>query len=408
MELIKPGININFVGQRGKAFVVSGLLILMAIVSLIWHGGPNYGIDFAGGILMQVRFKAPTDPAAIKEALKPVGMANSLVQSFGEEKDNEFLIRDEQKDLKLQGLADRVRNTLKATYGAGNYEVRRVEMVGPKVGKDLREKALLAIFFAILFISVYISGRFEAKWMLSVIMAGVLGIVTFMVFTLFAGAGIVWLIVVALVVTVGLCWLLKLRYALGAIVALIHDVTVTVGVFSILDKEFTLATVAALLTIIGYSLNDTIIVYDRIRENLKKAGKAPLDITINSSVNQTLSRTILTSGTTLAVLLCLYILGGGVIQDFALALLIGVVVGTYSSIFVASPVLLLLPEGKPTVALKKKPGAKVAAKRAAPQPEPAPQPSPAVEAAQKARPAKAASAKKRKKKKGKKKKKKRR
>jgi preprotein translocase subunit SecF len=404
MELIKPDININFIGRRGKAFMLSGLLILMTIASLVWHGGPNYGIDFAGGIMLQVRFTAPTDPAALKKALEPVGMLNSTVQRFGDDKDNEFLIRDEQKGLKLQGLADRVRGTLDAKYGSGNFEVRRVEMVGPKVGKDLREKALLAIFFAILFISVYISGRFEAKWMLSVVMASVLGIATFLVYSIFSGAGIVWLIVMALVVTVGLCWFLKLRYALGAIVALIHDVAITVGVFSLLDKEFTLATVAALLTIIGYSLNDTIIVYDRIRENLKKAGKAPLGQTINSSVNQTLSRTILTSTTTLAVLLCLYVLGGGVIQDFALALLIGVVVGTYSSIFVASPVLLLLPEGKPSMALKKKPASKTAAKRAAPKS--APVSSPAAEAAQKARPAKAASAKKRKKK-GKKKKKKR-
>lgn len=295
------------------------------------------------------------EAAAIKKALEPVGMGQSLVQSFGEKKDNEFLIRDEKSDLDLQGLSDRVRQTLAKTYGPGNAEVRRVEMVGPKVGKDLREKALLAIFYAIILIAVYISGRFEQKWGLAAGMAGALVGATLLVQALISsmggdgGTAVVWLIITALVVTVGACWLLKLRYALGAIVALIHDVVITVGVFSLLDKEFTLATVAALLTIIGYSLNDTIIVYDRIRENLKKAGKQTLEVTINASINQTLSRTILTSGTTLLVLLCLFIFGGGVIEDFALALLVGVVVGTYSSIFVASPVLLLLPEGRPLV-----------------------------------------------------------
>lgn len=371
MEFIKPNVNLNFVGNRGKAFIISGLLILMTVVSLFIHGGPNYGIDFAGGILVQVRFAEPTDATDIKKALAPLGMDQSLVQSFGEKKNNEFLIRNEKKDLNLQGLSDRVRQTLAKTYGQGKVEVRRVEMVGPKVGKDLREKALLAIFYAIILIAVYISGRFEQKWGLAALMAGVLVGATLLVQALIIamggdeGVAMVLLILTALVVTVGACWLLKLRYALGAIVALIHDVVITVGVFSLLDKEFTLATVAALLTIIGYSLNDTIIVYDRIRENLKRAGKQSMEVTINTSINQTLSRTILTSGTTLIVLLCLFILGGGVIEDFALALLVGVVVGTYSSVFVASPVLLMLPEGRP-MALRRSAPAKAAPARPAP------------------------------------------
>ncbi|MCB2190232.1 MAG: protein translocase subunit SecF [Deltaproteobacteria bacterium] len=378
MEFIKPNVNLNFVGNRGKAFIISGLLILMTIASLFIHGGPNYGIDFAGGILVQVRFDEPTDATAIKKALAPLGMDQSLVQGFGDKNNNEFLIRNEKKDLKLQGLSDRVRQTLTKSYGQGKVEVRRVEMVGPKVGKDLREKALLAIFYAIVMIAVYISGRFEQKWGLAAVMAGVLVGATLLVQALISamggeeGAGMVGLIVTALVVTVGACWLLKLRYALGAIVALIHDVVITVGVFSLLDKEFTLATVAALLTIIGYSLNDTIIVYDRIRENLKKSGKQALDVTINSSINQTLSRTILTSGTTLIVLLCLYILGGGVIEDFALALLVGVVVGTYSSVFVASPVLLLLPEGKPMAIRRSEPAKAAPARQAPVEAQPAP------------------------------------
>jgi preprotein translocase subunit SecF len=367
MEFIKPDVNIDFVGKRKLAFILSGLLLLMTVASLFVHGGLNQGIDFAGGILVQVRFNEPTDAAAIKKSLTPLGMQDSTVQTFGRES-NEFLIRAEKAGLQLQGLADKVRETLKKAYPKG-FEVRRVEMVGPKVGSDLRRKALLAIFYAILMIVVYISGRFEAKWGLAAVMAGVLVGAILLVQTIFAATGgeeggMVPLIITALVVTMGACWLFKLRYALGAIVALIHDVTITVGVFSLMGKEFTLPIVAALLTIIGYSLNDTIVVFDRIRENLRKSGRVPLAGVINASVNQTLSRTILTSGTTIVVVAALWILGGGVIEDFAFALLIGIIIGTYSSVFVASPVLLLLPEGKAvTVGPRKK-------KPAAPAPEP--------------------------------------
>jgi len=368
MELIKPDVNIDFLGKRKWAFAFSALLLLLTVASLFLRGGLNQGIDFAGGILVQVRFNAPTDAAAIKKALTPLGMQDSMVQNFGRE-GNEFLIRAEKAGLKLDGLGDRMSDTLKASYPQG-FEVRRVEMVGPKVGKDLRRQALMAIFYAILLIVVYISGRFEAKWGLSLIMAGVLIGATLLVQTIFAAtdaedAGMVPLIITALVVTVGACWLFRLRYALGAIVALIHDVAITVGVFTLMDKEFTLAIVAALLTIIGYSLNDTIVVFDRIRENLRRSGRQPLATVINDSVNQTLSRTILTSGTTLVVVAALWILGGGVIEDFAFALLVGIAIGTYSSIYVANPVLLLLPEGKPA-------GLK-AGRRSRPAPEPAPQ-----------------------------------
>lgn len=372
MEFIKPNVNIDFIGKRKLAFVLSGLLLLMTVASLFMHGGLNQGIDFAGGILVQVRFNQPTDAAAIKKALTPLNMQDSTVQTFGSE-GNEYLIRAEKAGLQLQGLADRVRATLKESYPQG-FEVRRVEMVGPKVGHDLRRKALLAIFYALLLIVVYISGRFEAKWGLSAIMAGVLVGATLLVQTIFAATGsedggMVPLIITALVVTVGACWLFRLRYALGAIVALIHDVTITVGVFSLMDKEFTLPIVAALLTIIGYSLNDTIVVFDRIRENLRKSGRVPLASVINASVNQTLSRTILTSGTTIVVVATLWILGGGVIEDFAFALLIGIIVGTYSSVFVACPVLLLLPEGKAvSIGVRKRPAA-----APAPAPEPKPE-----------------------------------
>ena len=373
MELVKPDVNINFVGRRFMAFALSGLLILATFVSLFMHGGPNYGIDFAGGVMVQVRFDQPTEASAIKKALDPLGMGNAMVQHFGLGDKSEFMIRTEKPDMELTGLGQKISATLAQTYGEGKFEVRRVEMVGPKVGKDLREKALLAIFYAILMIAVYISGRFEGKWFLAGVMAAVLVGATLLVEAITGGAGAVILIVTALAVTVAACWFLKLRYALGAIVALIHDVVITVGVFSILDKEFTLATVAALLTIIGYSLNDTIIIFDRIRENANKGGREDLAQIINSSVNQTLSRTILTSGTTLVVLISLFVLGGGVIEDFALALLVGVVVGTYSSVFVAAPVLLMLPEGKPSLP-------ETLTKKAEPQPAPAPKAAPAAKA----------------------------
>jgi preprotein translocase subunit SecF len=211
-------------------------------------------------------------------------------------------------------------------------------MVGPQVGEDLREKALFAMFFALLFITIYISGRFELKWILSGVVAGVL-MGAIYVFNLF-DVSIPFLITAALVVTLVLFWFLELKYAMGAIVALMHDVAITVGIFSIFNKEFTLPIIAALLTIIGYSLNDTIIVFDRIRENLRKHHKQSLEFILNRSVNETLSRTILTSVTTLIVLVALFIFGGGIIHDFAFAMIIGVIIGTYSSIYVASPILL--------------------------------------------------------------------
>jgi preprotein translocase subunit SecF len=224
-------------------------------------------------------------------------------------------------------------------------------MVGPKVGQDLREKALLAMFSAILFIVVYISGRFELKWMLSIILASCLFVT---LFTLKGfGVSIPVLIAAAILITLALSFYLKLRFATGAIVALVHDVMITVGVFSLMDKEFTLPIIAALLTIIGYSLNDTIIVFDRIRENTRKYHRQPYEIIINRSINETLSRTLLTSITTLVVVIALFVLGGGIIHDFAFALIIGVVVGTYSSVYVASPILLAwqqamkIPKGRP-------------------------------------------------------------
>jgi len=337
MQFIKPGININFVGKRKIAFALSLAMILISIASLLIHKGPRYGIDFAGGTLIQVKFNDPTTIANIKSGLAAIDLQGSSVQEFGEKDENEYLIRTDRSITTSEEFSLKVQEVLKSSTGS-DTTVRRIEMVGPQVGKDLREKALFAMFFALLFIAIYISGRFELKWVLSGAIAGVLmgAVYLLSVFKV----SVPFLIAAALLVTLLLFWFLELKYAMGAIVALIHDVTITVGLFSLFNKEFTLPIIAALLTIIGYSLNDTIIVFDRIRENQKKYFKNTLEVIVNKSVNETLSRTILTSGTTLVVVAALFVLGGGIIHDFAFAMMVGIIVGTYSSIYVASPILL--------------------------------------------------------------------
>jgi len=337
MQFVKPDVNINFIGKRKVAYLVSAVMLVISIGSLILHGGPRLGIDFQGGTLIQVKFLAPVKIDAIKAGLRDIDLGKSSVQKFGDSESSEYLIRTDSSVMTSEGFSADVQKALASSTGS-EVEIRRMEMVGPQVGQDLREKALFAMFFALLFITIYISGRFEFKWMISGIMAAAL-IGAVYVLTLLK-VSIPWLIIGALIVTLVLFWFLELKYAMGAIVALVHDVTITVGLFSLFDKEFTLAIIAALLTIIGYSLNDTIIIFDRIRENLRKYHKNPLEVILNRSVNETLSRTLLTSFTTLFVVLALFVLGGGIIHDFAFALIVGIVVGTYSSIFVASPILL--------------------------------------------------------------------
>ncbi len=341
MQFIRHNVNINFTGKIKIAFFISVAMIIVSIGSLTVKNGPKYGIDFAGGTLIQVKFNSKATINDIKSGLNTIGLEKSSVQQFGEETDNEYLIHTTQSTMTADGFSDKVADSLKASTRQ-MVEIRRIEMVGPQVGKDLREKALFAMFFALLFITTYISGRFELKWVLSGVMAvALIGAVYFL--SIF-DVSIPILILAALIVSLVLCWFLELKYAMGAIVALIHDVTITIGLFSLFDKEFTLPIIAALLTIIGYSLNDTIIVFDRIRENIKKLHKKPLDYIINKSINETLNRTIMTSLTTLVVVIALFVLGGGIIHDFAFAMIVGVIVGTYSSIFVASPILLAWPK----------------------------------------------------------------
>jgi preprotein translocase subunit SecF len=339
IEIIKSNINVDFVGKRKWAYTFSGILMLLSILSLVARG-PKYGVDFAGGSIVQVKFTTAAAIDKIKDGLRATDIEAVSVQSMGDAKDHEFLIRTDTMETG-QDFTSKLTRHLAAATGA-EVEVRRLEMVGPQVGMDLREKALLAILFSLLLTAVYISGRFEFKWYQSALIALILGGAVYALYTF--NVPMPYIIPAAIAVTLVLFWVFGLKYALGAIVALIHDVTISAGVLSILDKEFTITVIAALLTIIGYSLNDTIIVYDRIRENIRKLAKTPLGVIINRSVNETLSRTIMTQGLTLVMVVSLFLLGGEIIHDFALALLVGFVVGTYSSIYVASPIVLTWEE----------------------------------------------------------------
>ncbi|NWH05573.1 protein translocase subunit SecF [Desulfobacter latus] len=340
MQFIKPGTNIDFMGMRKVGFIFSLILILAGIVSLIIHNGPNYGIDFAGGTLVQVKFPQKVDVSDIRNGLDDIGLNDVSVQGFGDPAANEYLIRtSSDADTLGNQLADTVAKGLKDATSLAP-DIRRVEMVGPQVGEDLKKKALLAIFYSLLFITIYISGRFEQKWTIAGITAGALMAAVY--FLSVVNLSMPFLIAAALIVSLVLFWYLQLQYAIGAIVALIHDVTITVGIFSLLNLDFSLQIIAALLTIIGYSLNDTIIVFDRIRENIKgNSNNSMVSDLFNRSINETLSRTILTSLTTLVVLLALFLLGGEIIHNFAFAMIIGVVVGTYSSVFIASPIVFM-------------------------------------------------------------------
>ncbi len=281
----------KFLQMRQTAYVVSVALIAIGLVSIALHRGLNYGVDFTGGTLFQVRFNQTTAAADVRSALGDAGFTNLQVQDFGRE--GEFLIRlAEFTEGGDRELATRVDDTLSERFGQNSYTVVRTEAVGPKVGGELRQRAVFAVLISFLLTLLYLGFRFE--------------------------------------------W----RFGLAAIIATVHDVLIAFGVISLFNIEISLPTVAAILTIIGYSLNDTIIIFDRIRENLKKLRRLPYIDILNRSINETLPRTVMTSGTTLAVLLALAFFGGAVIREFTIVLIVGVLVGTYSSIFVASPALL--------------------------------------------------------------------
>jgi preprotein translocase subunit SecF len=283
--------NIDFLGKRKIGFVVSAILIIIGIVSMAGHGGLRYNIDFTGGTLVQLKFEKDVKIEDIRQALTSKGYGDTEIKHFGT--DNEIVIRTG-TDQSAEELSNRFEPIIEEAFPDNPFVEQRLEKVGPKIGKELIVDAVSAIFWALILILFYVMWRFEFK------------------------------------------------FAIGAIIALLHDVFITLGIFSLIDIEISAPIIAAVLTIVGYSLNDTIVVFDRIRENLKvkqKDTSAFVSI-VNKSLNETLSRTVITSVTTLIVVTILFFLGGEVLRSFAFALIIGILIGTYSSIFVASPIVV--------------------------------------------------------------------
>src|SRR5213594_1885111 len=297
MELIKPGMQIPFTQYRYIAIAISSVVNLLVLI-LLFTKGPLLGVDFASGTVAQLKFSKPVSIPEIRNALGELGAGDTVIQDFGQEGSNEFLVRLQRTSVQLGELGEEIKARLTKQFGSNGFEVRRIESVGPKVGKELREKGAWSVIAATIMMGVYIWFRFE------------------------------------------------LRFGLGAVVALVHDVLVTVGALLIANYEFDLTIIAALLTVVGYSVNDTVIVCDRIRENMRKIKRENLESIINTSINETLSRTIITTSTAIMVLVALFFLGGAVIRPFAFALLVGFFSGVYSTIFIASPVVLLWEKGK--------------------------------------------------------------
>jgi len=289
LRLVPADVNISFIPKRVLFFAFSAFLVV-ASVGLFLTKGLNYGIDFQGGILIEVRTPEAADIGAMRAKLGKLGLGEVALQEFGQPTDVLIRIQRQEGDEKAQQLAvEKVKAALDK-----NIDYRRTEFVGPKVSEELFWDGVMAVSLAILAILVYIWFRFE--------------------------------------------W----QFGLGAVVALTHDVISTIGIFALLGLEFNLSTVAAVLTIAGYSINDTVVVYDRVRENLRKYKKLAFAELLNNAVNQTLSRTVMTSVTTLLALLALFFLGGAVIRDFSFAMIWGVIIGTYSSICLAVPLLIYL------------------------------------------------------------------
>ena len=275
--------NFNFVRNRRMAYIISAIVILIGLISILFQGF-NLGIDFAGGTLIQIRFDKSVSTTEVRDILSEFNLSQSTIQNLSE---NEFVIRTEKIDPeRIKGILSALRENLT------DLEVLRVETVGPVIGENLKKLALYALFFAFIGIILYITMRFEFK------------------------------------------------FSIISILALFHDCLIVLGIFSLLQKEITISVIAAVLTIIGYSLNNTIVILDRLRENIKFKAREPFENLINMSINQSLSRTINTSLTTIIPILALYFFGGNILSDFALALFIGMIAGTYSSIFIASPLLL--------------------------------------------------------------------
>lgn len=310
MELIKPGTKIDFVSKYKAFFVGSGIVVAICLCLMIFKGF-NLGIDFAGGTVVQVKFTNAVHLDQVREGLKPAINGDFVLQNFGEP--NEFLIRIvEHKDMGLQELSDKIKSQLSTAFSDEHPTIQRVEQVGPQVGEELRQKAFLAMLYSAIGILIYVAFRFE------------------------------------------------IIFGIGAILSLVHDIVLTMGLYSLIGKEFNLTVMAALLTVAGYSLNDTIVVFDRIREKVKtgKLAEMTWKEVINMSINETLSRTVLTSLLTFLAVLSLYLFGGEVINGFALVMMLGIIVGTYSSIAIAAMFVFVIRTRK------SKSGAKLAVKKA--------------------------------------------
>ena len=305
MRFFKSGSKLDFMGKRKLALALSLSMILVAVGALVARG-LHLGIDFTGGTLIEVAYQQDADIPAIRKTLEDGGYPGASVQQFGTPRD--VLIRlPQMPEGKSKKISDAVFALLSKAVD-GKVELRRVEFVGPQVGDELTEDGALAVLVSLMAILIYVALRFE--------------------------------------------W----RFAVGSVIALVHDVTITVGLFALLQIEFDLPVLAAVLAVIGYSLNDTIVVFDRVRENFRKLRKGTPEEVINISLNQTLSRTLMTSFTTLLVLLALFFLGGEIIHAFAFALLVGILIGTYSSIYVASTAALMLGVSKADLMPVKKEG----------------------------------------------------
>ncbi len=298
--------EINFLGKRKFAMIFSGLMILASIVSLAVNG-LKLGIDFTGGTLVEVGYQQAADLTRMRDSLEQAEFADATVQNFGSAKDVLIRIKPDEA-LTSSELSNKVLESINKDADE-HAQLRRVEFVGPQVGDELTHDGGLALLYSMLGILIYVGWRFEWK------------------------------------------------FSLGSVAALVHDVVITLGIFSLFAMEFDLTVLAAILAVIGYSLNDTIVVYDRIRENFRNLRKGEPEYVINVSLTQTLNRTLMTSLTTLLVLVALALLGGEIIHNFSLALLIGVIIGTYSSIYVASPVVLSLGVNKEDLMLPEKEGA---------------------------------------------------
>lgn len=289
LKLVPADTNVKFVSLRLGAYALSSLLVI-ASIGLFFSNGLNFGIDFRGGTMIEIGTDGPADIGDIRSRLSNLNLGDVQVQEFGAP--NDVLIRVEQQS-DAEGSDQNAVQSIRDELGEG-VEYRRIEVVGPKVSSELVEAGTLAVAIAVILMLVYIWFRFE--------------------------------------------W----QFSVGAVLALMHDVILTIGIFSVLQLEFNLTIIAAILTIVGYSMNDTVVVYDRVRENLRKYKKLDLGELLDKSINETLSRTAMTSITTLLALLALYVFGGEVIRGFTFAMMWGVVVGTYSSIFIAAPLLMIL------------------------------------------------------------------